>query len=227
MSIAGKIIRKVLPKPFGTAISSFKILEFDYGHAYSAYKWSCVDKDKNPIPWYTYPAIEYLKQFNFSQKYIFEYGSGNSTLFWSKLAQKVTSIENNKQWYEKIARFNCKNSEIQLILEKELYIQEILNHEKFDVIIIDGLYRYECAKIAITKLKEGGLIILDNSDWHVKTAKLLNEANLIQVNMTGFGPINYYTWTTSLFFHRKFNFELDHENSSKSLVGTFKQYVQE
>ena len=22
----------------------------------------CVDKDNNPIPWYTYPAIEYLSQ---------------------------------------------------------------------------------------------------------------------------------------------------------------------
>ena len=28
--------------------------------------------------------------------------------------------------------------------------------------------------------------------------------NLIQVDFFGFGPINYYTWTTSLFFQRKY-----------------------
>ena len=27
----------------------------------------CVDKDNNPIPWYTYPAIEYLSQFDYSK----------------------------------------------------------------------------------------------------------------------------------------------------------------
>ena len=36
----------------------------------------CLDKDGNPIPWYTYPAIEYLSQFDYSDKEIFEYGCG-------------------------------------------------------------------------------------------------------------------------------------------------------
>ena len=26
----------------------------------------CLDRDGNPIPWYTYPAIEYLSQFDYS-----------------------------------------------------------------------------------------------------------------------------------------------------------------
>ena len=30
----------------------------------------CVDKEGNPLPWYTYPAIEYLAQFDYSQKMI-------------------------------------------------------------------------------------------------------------------------------------------------------------
>lgn len=28
----------------------------------------CIDKDGNPIPWYTYPAIEYLSQFDYGDK---------------------------------------------------------------------------------------------------------------------------------------------------------------
>ena len=52
----------------------------------------CVDKDNNPIPWYTYPAIEYLSQFDYSNKEIFEYGCGYSSMFWANRAKKVTSI---------------------------------------------------------------------------------------------------------------------------------------
>ena len=35
----------------------------------------CADRDGNPIPWYTYPAIEYLSQFDYSDKKIFERGA--------------------------------------------------------------------------------------------------------------------------------------------------------
>ena len=40
----------------------------------------CLDRNGNPIPWYTYPAIEYLSQFDYSRKTIFEFGCGNSSL---------------------------------------------------------------------------------------------------------------------------------------------------
>ena len=53
----------------------------------------CLDRDGNPIPWYTYPAIEYLSQFDYSQKKIFEFGTGYSSMYWAKRAQKVISIE--------------------------------------------------------------------------------------------------------------------------------------
>ena len=60
----------------------------------------CEDRDGNPIPWYTYPAIEYLAQFDYSDKKIFEYGCGNSSLFWAARAESVTSIEDNPEWFE-------------------------------------------------------------------------------------------------------------------------------
>ncbi len=51
------------------------------------------------------------------------------------------------------------------------------------------------------------MIILDNSDWYKNTAKLLRDKlDLIEVDFHGFGPINNYTWTTSIFFSRNFRF---------------------
>ncbi len=87
--------------------------------------------------------------------------------------------------------------------EKSEYVKSISECPgEFDIIIIDGNHRYECAIEALKKLKDDGIIILDNSDWHQKTAELLRNADLIEVDMSGFGPINGYTWTTSFFLSR-------------------------
>jgi hypothetical protein len=78
---------------------------------------------------------------------------------------------------------------------------------KFDVIVIDGpargLTRLRCAERAVERLQPGGLIILDNADWLPKSARLLREKGLLQVDMSGFLPIAGYTETTSLFFDRE------------------------
>lgn len=186
-----------------------------------------IDADREPLPWYTYPAIEYVKQLDFSEREVFEYGSGNSTIFWSKLAQRVVSIENNQKWYETVQKKVQSNVEVKLIENDVSYIQEISNHNSFDVIVIDGVHRFECAKASIDKLKPGGMIILDNSDWHVKTAKLLRSSNLIQVDMTGLGPINSYTWTTSFFLNRDFNFQPKGVEQPKHGIGALKLYAEE
>ena len=52
-------------------------------------------------------------------------------------------------------------------------------------------------------LSDSGMVILDNSDWYSNTSKYLRDSlNLLQVDFHGFGPINDYTWTTSIFFKR-------------------------
>lgn len=183
-----------------------------------------VDANIQPIPWYTYPALEYIKQLDFSNKQVFEYGSGNSTIFWSTIAKKVISIENNSEWYEKVVSRVDRNTEIKLIVNNTLYVQEILSHGNFDIIVVDGSCRLECAQAAINRLNPGGMIILDNSDWHIKTAKFLRESNLIQVDMTGIGPINPYAWTTSFFIHRDFKLQPKGVNQPEHGAGALKQY---
>ncbi len=230
MSLLNKIIRNIPPRSLGHALACFKILEFDYGHLLSTVKYSSVDKDNNPIPWYTYPTIEYIKQLDFSEKNVFEYGSGNSTIFWSKVAKSVVSVENNENWYQAIfQKLNYQNSQIHFIDNEELYIHHILEYsQEFDVIIVDGSFnRYQCAKCAIKKLKKGGLIILDNSDWWIKTAEFLRSNNLIQVDMTGFSPINGYTLTTSLFLHRDFNLKPKSERQPQYGRGSLHQCAEE
>ncbi len=61
-----------------------------------------VDKDGNPIPWFTYPAIEFLKERLTKEMTVFEYGSGSSTLFFAERVKEIISVETNKEWFNKI-----------------------------------------------------------------------------------------------------------------------------
>ncbi|MBE6468088.1 MAG: class I SAM-dependent methyltransferase [Alphaproteobacteria bacterium] len=175
----------------------------------------CLDKDGNPIPWYTYPAIEYLSQFDYSGKQILEFGCGYSSLFWAKRAYKVTSIEDNLKWFDKWKKeFNEPNLDIRWRDEGEIYEQAAFENDiKYDVIIVDGKRRFQCAEAAVKALNKGGMIILDDSDRintsqeYVKAVDILKKADLLQVDFYGFCPMNNYTKTTSVFFSRDFNFE--------------------
>lgn len=174
----------------------------------------CVDKDGNPIPWYTYPAIEYLSQFDYSSKLVFEYGCANSSLFWARRAKKVVSIEDNPTWFEKWqAEFHEPNLDLRWRDEGEIYENAVFeDDDTYDVIVVDGKRRAECAAAAVKKLSSGGMIILDDSDRintsqeYVRAVAALKAADLIQVDFYGFCPMNTYTKTTSVFLSRSFNF---------------------
>lgn len=198
-----KIVSLFLPNSVIKTFQNYKILSVEFGQYKSMQELGCIDRHGEPIPWYSYPAIEYIKQLDFSRKTVFEYGSGNSTLFWANRCLKLVSVEDNKGWFDKILPMLPSNVTYNFIADKESYVELINTYaEFFDVIIIDGSHRYDCVGPALQKLNKGGIIILDNSDWNAKTSKLLRDADLIEVDMSGFGPINGYTWTTSFYLKR-------------------------
>jgi hypothetical protein len=159
-----------------------------------------VDADGRPIPWYTYPSIEYLRQFDFSQAAVFEYGSGNSSLFWAERAREVVSVEANPAWFDYVSKASSPNQTVLLRKQKNAYVGSLGQQGRlFDVIVIDGEWRLSCAAAAPSALTPGGMIVLDNSDWFPECARLLRAAGLFETDFSGFGPINSYTWTTSLF----------------------------
>lgn len=197
------------PSTWIAPVRAARSLWFDYAHLRSAAMQQAVDADGRAVPWYTYPAIEYLRQLDFTGKQVFEYGSGNSTIFWGASAERVVSAEEDEAWYATLGPKLPANCE--LILETDLarYVDVIRRYPGgFDVIVVDGASRgrtrLKCSRAALECLRPGGLIILDNSDWLPESSRLLRESGLIQVDMTGFVPINGNTQTTSLFLHREF-----------------------
>lgn len=179
------------------------------GYQRSVTDCSPIDAVGSPLPWYTYPAIEYLSQFDYSQKRMFEYGCGMSTLFWEKRVQDLVSVEDELDWQENIQ----KKVSSTVIFEREpgAYADAPVKYGTFDVIVIDGSYRNACVSPAVRCLREGGMIIADNTDWFPEVTRKLRAAGLLQVDFHGLGPCNGYAWVTSVFFHRSFNFPFSGE----------------
>lgn len=198
------VFKKILPSSIKKQLVNFHILAVKYGQFKTITRWACINKDNEKIPWYTYPAIEYLNNIDFSQKVVFEYGSGNSSAYWARKAKAVFSVEDNRSWYDKIKNNLAKNQHIYLCESESDYLEAIDRvSEKIDVIIIDGVHREKCAKLVKDHISELSIVILDNSDWYKETSRYFREElDLIEADFHGFGPINNYTWTTSIFFTR-------------------------
>jgi hypothetical protein len=172
------------------------------GHFRTIVSGRPIAPDGSPTPWFTYSAIAYLEQFDFSNRDVFEFGSGNSTLYWQSRVRSVVAVEDDPTWFAEIdAQLDHSRVDYRLITAKGEYVQTVSGGE-YDLIIIDGSHREDCVGPAIASLKAGGMIILDNADWFPDQAGQLRDANLLEVDFTGFGPINRYTSTTSLFMKR-------------------------
>ncbi len=176
----------------------------------SAKQKKCVNAQGDPIPWFTYPSIDYLDQFDYSQFCVLEIGCGQSTLFWAKRAKLVVGIESDRQWAAKLRERLPENASlVEVEVSPAEHVTAINEQGAFDVIVIDGVVsRLACAEAAVSHLSAGGMIVLDNSDQCPRTCEFLRARNFLQVDFTGFAPTNVSTHCTTIFFDRQFNFPL-------------------
>lgn len=195
------VIRELPTVAVDPTLTVWGILSQRYGFTRSVVAGRCLSAEGQPIPWYTYPAIEALSAYDFRECDVFEYGAGASTLWWSQRGKSVTSVEHNPAWVAEIRPTLPATCRLLLEEQRRPYINAI--DRLFDVIVIDGQaadgMRYDCALRSRPFLRDGGLIIVDNSDWLPMTCAYLRESGLFQVDYNGFVPISEHTSRTSLF----------------------------
>lgn len=213
-------IYSIFIRKYEYAFKSLKIFYSKFGYWNSLSSGKPVDWNNKPIPWYTYPAFEFLNEFNYKDKKVFEWGSGYSSIYWGNRAKNVISIEDDRKWLNKMKNSLPSNVSVIYCKKKNDYVNHIkLLKTKFDIIVIDGNHRYECANITPKFLSKGGIVILDNSDWFTSTKAKL-EKNYLAVDFKGFGPGNPYTWVTSIFFTNNFKFrKISNKNANYSIGG--------
>ncbi len=176
----------------------------DYGWFKSFQIKSSIDKNGNPIPWCTYPFIEFIESRLRKEFSVLEFGSGNSTLWYSKKVTKIKCVEHDKAWYEKVRKELSGNIEI---VYKELeyngeYCREA-KEDKYDIIIIDGRDRINCLLNSLKALKEGGVFVFDNSELKQYAAKIdefCSVHHFKKIDFVGMAPISVHRTATSILY---------------------------
>ncbi|PWJ40824.1 class I SAM-dependent methyltransferase [Sediminitomix flava] len=166
-----------------------------------------VDNNNNPLPWVTYSFIDFVtprldKRFN-----IFEYGSGYSTLYYSKYVNKVYSVEHDKEWYEGVKDQMRDNVELHYVplSEGEKYVSKSSQEEPFQLVIVDGRRRNLCLEHALEVITEDGVIVLDDSerDKYKKGKDLLIEKGFKEITFTGIAPGMFLNKSTTIFYRNQ------------------------
>lgn len=159
-----------------------------------------VDGSGQPIPWYTYPAIEFLRSLDLASSRVFEYGCGNSSIFWASRAKEVFAVENDVQWANTVRALAVPHLTILEATDKRPYVDAPLAvGGEFDIVIVDGRHRRACAAVACRIVSERGMIIFDNADWYPDACADIRALGWFQIDFSGLGPINPYAWTTAAF----------------------------
>ena len=166
---------------------------------------SPVDENGEPIPWVTYSFIDFIKDRIQKDHRVFEFGSGNSTFFYAKMAGKVVSVEHDQDWFNKISAGKPANSEmIYCSLETDgKYCRMPLSlDQKFNVVIVDGRDRVNCCKQAVNALSPDGVIVLDDSerDFYEPAIHYLAGLGFKQLPFSGISPGLFYRKSTTIFY---------------------------
>ncbi|SHG92556.1 class I SAM-dependent methyltransferase [Pedobacter caeni] len=166
---------------------------------------SAISEDGDPIAWVTYSFIDFIKERINKQHSVFEFGSGNSTLFYAKLSKEVYSVEHDKSWFEKNAELEAAN--VNMIhcdlAENGDYCRSAKDTgKKFELIVVDGRDRLNCCEQAISSLTEDGVVVLDDSERNKYAAafEFFKRHGFKHLPFTGMAPGVIVSKCTSIFY---------------------------
>ena len=221
-------ISRALPSLYSDVrkqVRNFAYLARQYGQFQTIRTQRCLDSEGAAIPWYTYPAIEYLSHLDFSDRRVLEYGSGSSTVWWATRCAELVSIESNTEWYERTSKVLDAHKQVSYRLETsaDAYVQQDYLRSA-NIIVIDGVHRSKCVDWMIATIRDAahgvGMLIFDNADWYPKSVRKLRESlEWIQADFHGFGPINDYSWTTSVFINPDCRRDIKYIRPLRSICG--------
>lgn len=160
------------------------------------------DAAGHPIPWYSYGAISWLGPRLRRTDRVFEYGVGGSTLWYAQRVSMVEAVEHDQDWARRIASLAPPNANVRHVSSRDEYVPGPEGKGAFDIVVIDGEYRNECVRPAVSSVSHDGMIIFDNSNWpeHRRGLELLSREDFYRLDFEGFNPGLGTLFTTSMFF---------------------------
>ncbi|HUP35790.1 MAG TPA: FkbM family methyltransferase [Candidatus Limnocylindria bacterium] len=164
-----------------------------------------VDSSGQPVPYITYPAIDFLARRVRPDMAVFEFGSGASTLWWADRVASVVSCEHNPDWYRAVSDRAPRNVTMMYhALEYGGDYSKAITQfqDRFDITSIDGRDRVNCAMNSVGALKHDGVIVWDNSDRKAYEPgyRFLLDQGFRRIEFVGMSPITNERSETSIFY---------------------------
>jgi len=162
-----------------------------------------VDGEGRPSPWYSMPARVWLERRLRVSDRVFEFGAGQSTLWYASRVRSVSSVDHDEAWVRRLRLQLPCNATVDLASPEDYVCALPRLGREFDVVAIDGIARSECAGVAAEWITPGGLIVVDNSDRPESAAGIeaLVARGFRHIDFIGFTN-GYSTLTcTSVLFH--------------------------
>lgn len=158
-----------------------------------------------PLPWVTYPFIDFLEPRLTNQMDVFEYGAGNSTFYYAAKVRSVTSVEHDEEWFKNLLKSKPSNAELlyQKLEYGGLYAETALQTGKtYDIIIVDGRDRVNCSVKSVAALKQSGVLVLDDSERkeYLAARKFFESNNFKSLDFWGIAPGLAYKKCTTIFY---------------------------
>jgi hypothetical protein len=161
--------------------------------------------DGSPVPWMNYNLIAFLEERLTRNMKLLEFGSGYSTLFYTYHIDDVTSIEGDQLWYETTRKMVGERAKL-------IYMDPDANddfgpvlsslNEVYDVVVIDGRNRVQCAMATCEILSDQGVIIFDDSmrEKHREGIDYLLARGFKKIDFEGLKPTSIKWYRTSIFY---------------------------
>lgn len=128
------------------------------------------------MAWWTHPILELIEAMDWKDKVMLETGAGRGTAWLRERCKWVDSIEADLEWAAQVQKdcdeYGLINGRIFAAQlpdgvqgRKQEYFDLIPNDKQYDIISVDGIWRYEMLQWTLDHFKgSGGLLIADNFD---------------------------------------------------------------
>lgn len=121
-------------------------------------------------PWLTADMVRFLDAWLDPTDSMVEFGSGRSTLWFSKRVERLVSVEHHADWHQQISqrlRDQSDSSGVSYLLAApDAYVgaaSDALGDRTVDIVLVDGPNRDACAAWGVERLRPGGLLVLDDA----------------------------------------------------------------
>jgi len=128
----------------------------------------------NIKPWMHDNEIAMIEKYLSANKNMLEWGSGGSTVYFAPKVKQLFSIEHVKEWFDKISKiipanvnlnYVAANNEVSITESSFNDYADYINYAKtfdtvFDVVLIDGRARVECAKFILDFIHRDSVVII-------------------------------------------------------------------